>query len=122
MAGSLRGFDYESDDGEIYRIFRDESNTEALNDNAGAPTATASLPRGYEPRYALLYQVSNPQVKRKVTILTTADFADILGGTDYSLAVVGATAQNFRVSALIGERRTGLVSTDTGQDDGDTPG
>lgn len=121
MAGSLRGFDYVSDDGEVYRIFRDESNTEALNAGAGAPIATASLPDKYEPRYALLYQVSNPQIKRKVAVLTPETFAAILGGTDYSLAVVGAAAQNFRVSSLIGERRLGLVSTDTGQNDGDSP-
>ena len=121
MAGSLRGFDYESDDGNTYRIFRDESNTEALNADAGAPTSTSKVPDGYEPRYALLYQVSNPLIKRKVVILKHDDFAAILGGTDYSLQVVGATAQNFRVSSLIGERRIGLVSTDTGQTDGDTP-
>lgn len=121
MAGSLRNFDYTSDDGTVYQINRDESNTEALNVGAGAPTATSVLPSGYEPRYALLYQVSNPLIKRKVTILEPTTFAAILGGTDYSLAVVGAAAANFRVSSLIGERRVGLVTSDTGQTDGDSP-
>lgn len=121
MAGSLRQFDYTSDDGTVYRIIRDESNTEALNTGAGAAISVNTLPNGYEPRYALLYQVSNPNIKRKIAVLTPETFAAILGGTDYSLAVVGATNQNFRVSSLIGERRTGLVSTDTGQNDGDSP-
>lgn len=121
MAGSIRRFDYESDDGNTYRINRDESNTEALNTDAGAATVANKLPDGYETRYALLYNVANPQIKRKVTILKPDDFAAILGGTDYSLAVVGAAPSNFRVSSLIGERRLDLVSNDTGQNDGDSP-
>lgn len=122
MAGSLRAFDYQSDDANQYRIIRDESNTEALN--AGfAPAAEAIffIPQGYEPRYALLYQVSNPQIKRKVVILNSQIFANILGGTDYNLQVIGSAPAIFRVSALIGERRTKLVSSDTGQNDGDSP-
>jgi hypothetical protein len=65
--------------------------------------------------------VSNPQIKRKVAILDPAVFGALLGGTDYSLAVVGNTPANFRISSLIGERREQLVSSDTGQTDGDSP-
>lgn len=122
MAGSIRSFDYLSDDGELYRISRDESNTEALNpSDVGALLGTAKYPTGYETRYALLYQVSNPEIKRKVTILTPERFSAILGNEDFLLSVIGAVPAAFRVSALIGERRTGLVSGDTGQNDGDSP-
>jgi hypothetical protein len=121
MAGSLRKFDYTSDDGNDYQILRDESNTETVNGTNVAATAQYSLPDGYTPRYALMYQVSNPQIKRKVAVLDPAVFGALLGGTDYSLAVVGATPANFRISSLIGERREQLVSSDTGQTDGDSP-
>lgn len=127
MAGSLRPFIYESDDGKEYSIVRDESNTEILN-AAGQGTSstpnssTPNLPRGYEPRYALLYQKDDPRVKRKVVVLNSAIFQDLNGGTDYSLQVVGSSNKNFRISSLIGERRTSLTVGDTGQNDGDSEG
>lgn len=125
MAGSLRPFVYSSDDGNQYKIVRDESNTESLNATSqqedGVPSGdTGAYPMGFETRYALLYQVSNPNIKRKVTILSQEVFGTLTASTDYSLAVVGNTAQNFRISALIGERRTRLTNSDTGQDDGDS--
>lgn len=125
MAGSKRFYLYSSDDGKQYKIERDESNTETLNSSSdqedGVPSAsTPSLPSGYTTRYALLYQVSNPTVKRKVTILSQTVFSSLTGGTDYPLAVVGATAQNFRISSLIGEKRERLTVNDTGQNDGDS--
>lgn len=124
MAGSLRPFLYSSDDGEQYKIKRDESNTETVNaasdqEDGVPPAGTSSLPDGYETRYALLYQVSDPRIKRKVTILSQEVFASLDGGTDYSLAVVGSTPQNFRISSLIGEKREGLTNIDTSQNDGD---
>lgn len=124
MAGSNRKFKYVSDDGNEYAIFRDESNTEALNadfeDVGTIPDNTiGSLKDFYETRYALLQQVSNPNIKRKVTILSPDIFASLDGGTDFSLAVVGAVSQNFRVTSLIGERRLRLFSGDSGQNDGD---
>jgi len=124
MSGSLRRFGYVSDDGEVYSINRDESNVESLNAaNGGAgsipSTGINSLPQGYGTRYALLYQVSNPQIKRKVAILSPIVFAALNGATDFNLAVVGAVNSNFRISSLIGERREGLTNTDTGQNDGD---
>lgn len=124
MAGSNRKFKYVSDDGNEYAIFRDESNTEALNadfeDVGTIPDNTVgSLKDFYETRYALLQQVSNPNIKRKVTILSPDIFASLDGGTDFSLAVVGAAAQNFRITSLIGERRLRLFSGDSGQNDGD---
>lgn len=124
MAGSNRKFKYVSDDGNEYAIFRDESNTETLNadfeDVGTIPDNTVgSLKDFYETRYALLQQVSNPNIKRKVTILSPEVFASLDGGTDFSLAVVGANAQNFRITSLIGERRLRLFSGDSGQNDGD---
>ena len=98
MAGSLRAFLYTADDGNQYKIFRDESNTETINaagdqEDGVPPAGTPTLPSRWETRYALLYQVSNPSIKRKVTI---------------------------RISALIGERRLGLTNVDTAQNDGDS--
>lgn len=124
MAGSNRKFKYVSDDGNEYAIFRDESNTETLNadfeDVGTIPDNTVgSLKDFYETRYALLQQVSNPNIKRKVTILSPDIFASLDGGTDFSLAVIGAASQNFRITSLIGERRLRLFSGDSGQNDGD---
>lgn len=124
MAGSLRKFGYTSDDGTVYNINRDESNTEIVNisdDNEGGlpPNGTASLPQGYVTRYALLYLVADPQIKRKVTILDPTVFAALNGGTNYEMAIVGAANGTFRISSLIGERREGLTNKDTGQNDGD---
>lgn len=124
MAGSLRGFQYISDDGNSYRIVRDESNVEAVNSvsftaqNTGSDLPT--LPSGYEPRYALLYQVSNPNIKRKIAILRAADFQALTGASTFSLQVVGVLPQLFKVSSLIGERRERLTQGDTGQTDGDS--
>ena len=125
MAGSKRFFLYTSDDGEKYKIERDESNTETVNASSDQedgipPAGTPTLPAGYETRYALLYNVANPQIKRRVSILSQTVFGNLTGGTDYSLAVVGATASNFRISSLIGERRTRLTNADTAQNDGDS--
>ncbi len=125
MAGSVRKFLYTSDDGNQYAIQRDESNTETLNSSSNQedgvpPAGTSALPIGYETRYALLYQVSNPQVKRKVTILSQEVFSQLDASTDYSLQVIGASPSNFRISALIGERRTRLANADSGQTDGDS--
>jgi hypothetical protein len=125
MAGSLRAFLYTADDGEQYKIFRDESNTETVNSTStqedGIPPAgTPTLPDRWETRYALLYQATNPSIKRRVTILSQEVFSNLTGGTDYSLAVVGAAPANFRISSLIGERRLGLTNVDTQQNDGDS--
>lgn len=124
MAGSLRKFRYTSDDGNVYGVLRDESNTEAVNvtdANVGAVPifGTNSLPDGYTPRYAILYRVTDPQQKRTVMVTTPAVFEVLGGGTDYLLPVVGAAPANFRISSLIGEKREGLTNTDTGQNDGD---
>ncbi len=125
MAGSLRRFLYTSDDGEQYRIQRDESNTEVLNSDSdqedSIPSATVpSLPDGYETRYAILYNVSNPVIKRKVTILSQDVFSSLDGATDFSLQIVGSSNVNFRISSLIGEKRELGINADSGQNDGDS--
>lgn len=125
MAGSKRKFLYTSDDGNQYAIDRDESNVETLNasseqEDGIPPAGTPSLPQGYETRQALLYQVSDPRIKRSVTILSQDVFGSLDASTNFSLQVVGATNQNFRISSLIGERRTGLTRIDTAQNDGDS--
>lgn len=121
MAGSLRKFRYKSDDGTTYSINRDESNHETVNtaDTTLPAANTPSLPDGYETRYALLSNQDGSK-KRRVTILDPTDFATINGSTPYTLQVVGSTSgEVFRVSSLIGEKRKGLIVSDTGQNDGD---
>ena len=125
MAGSLRKFVYTSDDGTQYQIKRDESNVEILNASSdqedGVPSGTVgNLPSGYTCRYAILYMVANPQIKRTVPVLSHDVFSQLTGATDYSLQIVGAANSNFRISSLIGERREGLTNNDTGQNDGDS--
>jgi len=74
MAGSLRWFDYESDDGTNWALFADESNVEAANGAAatgGAPTGqNYKPPANLKPRYAVYGRAGSSTLK--VPILTLA--------------------------------------------------
>lgn len=122
MAGSLKRVPYISDDGEVYVVNRDESNTETVNGTLPAfPSAVKALPDGYTTRYALLASADG-LVRRKVTILDPLVFAALDGADTFTMQVVGSSAGiAMRVSSLIGERRENLIFADTGQDDGDSP-
>jgi hypothetical protein len=74
MAGSLRWFTYESDDGTDWALFADESNVEAAN--GAAATAGAPANQNYKPpsnlkaRYAVYGREGSSTIR--VPILTQA--------------------------------------------------
>lgn len=74
MAGSLRWFDYESDDGTNWALFADEGNVEAANGAAatgGAPTGqNYKPPANLKVRYAVYGRAGSSTLK--VPILTQA--------------------------------------------------
>jgi hypothetical protein len=122
MAGSLKRVPYISDDGKVYVINRDESNTETVNGTLPAfPSVVSALPDGYTARYALLAS-ANGLIRRRVTILDPLVFAALDGADTFTMQVVNSTSGiAMRVSSLIGERRENLIFADTGQNDGDDP-
>jgi hypothetical protein len=125
MAGSKRPFYYKAGDGNRYTTRQiDESNTETVNaidsNEEKIPTSTHdNMPSGITMRYVRMYQVDDPKVTRKVTILDPATLAGINVNTDFSLQTVGG-AKNFRISEFVGERRKLQPIVDTGQTDGDS--
>jgi len=123
MAGSLRWFDYESDDGTNWALFADESNVEAANGAAaegGAPTGqNYKPPANLKPRYAVYTRNGGTTVR--VPILTVAVYNALTTGDIIPDPIV--TGQNL---ALV-RKRPELISPlptliDTGINDGDSPG
>lgn len=85
MSGSLRYFNYVSDNAQTYAILADKSNVAAVNPSgAGTPGTLPSitLPRNIRPRYAL-FADSTGLIRRKVPLLTAADVAALTPTTSF---------------------------------------
>lgn len=85
MAGSRKWFVYSSDLGTDYAISLDESNTEAVmggadGDYTDTSTVQAAVPRNIKPR-AVYYGNAARTRTIKCTVLTPAQYTDIVGGT-----------------------------------------
>lgn len=122
---SKRPFYYLAGDGNRYTTRQlDEHNTEVLNsidtNEEKIPQGTYdNMPSGLTMRYVRLYAVSDPQIKRKVAILTPA----VLSGVNVSTAFTLKTKDgnlDFKIAEFVGERRKLQPQVDTGQKDGDT--
>jgi hypothetical protein len=75
MSGSLRYFNYQSDNGGTYALFGDLSNIQAVNPSGAGALATLpaiKIPRNITPRYALFSDVSG-NIRRKVPLLKPSD-------------------------------------------------
>jgi hypothetical protein len=129
MAGSKRWFRYTTDEGSVYALNIDESNTELVNTVAEAQAiivaGTRPLPRGINARFVMLSSDDN-LVKRKCFILSPEQFQSLAVGQAYTLTAAG----NFGVSAntpvLIRLKNPELMRRqpfpgDTSQLDGDNP-
>lgn len=122
MAGSLKFFEYTTDDDEVFAIFADESNVEAANgtgvDYTGTSTATYWLPRNVEPRYAV-YSSADGTRNIKIPIMTTAIFSALLSTTPTITDPIAGTG-TLTLSRLVPQIVKRLPkSADTGLIDGD---
>jgi len=122
MAGSLRWFDYESDDGTNWALFADESNVEAANGaaaNGGAPTGqNYKPPANLKPRYAVYSRAGGSTLK--VPILTLAVYNALATGD----TIPDPFTANTNLSLV--RKRPEVISplptvADTGLTDGDNP-
>jgi len=108
VAGPSTHINYDSDDGETYRIRMDASNAAAAG-NAAA-TSTVHLPSGYRPRYVLAtHPTTNRQ--RKIVIGSPSN-ALFVGGTSTisieEFSGTHSTTVSHPVLSRVGERRYNL--------------
>lgn len=121
MAGSKRFFNYTADNGIVYALSLDESNTEAVNGAAAAVPAAAArsiIPRsiGMNPRR---FYYANSAGTRIISciVLTPAIYAGTPPATIPDTLAGGAATLNFiRRTA---EKFPGIRWADTGQQDTD---
>lgn len=118
MAGSLKAFNYEADDGEIFHILSDESNIETVNAGNVTPVTPAAkykLPGNVRPRRAV-FQSAGGEVRRTVILLNAAAAAANVPGTNYVDPTSGLTVS---LKAVEGELVRLPSLSDTGLTDGD---
>ncbi len=126
MAGSRKWFLYTDDSGTEFAIQLDESNTEAVmagatpsGDYLDTSTATAAVPRNIKPR-CVYYADAARTREIKCTVLTSAQFADIVAGISVPTIVdpIAGTG-NLVLVRVEGEKRSIPFAQDTGLTDGD---
>jgi len=119
MAGSLKWFVYTTDAGDDFAVFRDESNTEAINagtqDYVDATTVQHAIPRNVTPRYVRM-RSADGLVARNIIVLTTTIYNAIAAGSTVTDQVSGKTLV---LSEKVGERIKYPKAPDTGLTDGD---
>lgn len=125
---SMRWFKYTTDEGLVYGVKRDESNTELVNttgdSSATIAAGTNALPKGYRARFISIFSPDGLQ-KKDCTILSAAQYAAIaigasynVGGADYS--GIEGSAQGWIVRTKTPELlRRQPFNGDTGNVDGD---
>lgn len=131
MAGSMKYFRYFTDSGDLYALFGDESNIEAVHVTNPQVTSLNEddtpyvVPRNVKPRYAT-YKSTTTEHTRKVPIMTASIFAE-LKAKDYTTANktftenIGGDVITFQLASLTAEKMRTVTSNDTGLNDGDNP-
>lgn len=121
MAGSIKWFEYVTDNGDTFAVELDESNTEAVNGTAGDYTAASTQiyakPSNLTPR-SLFY--SNDQKSRTIrcVALTAAVYADAFTNT----RTITDPIDDTETLTLVRQRPEVIrlpFPQDTGLDDGD---
>lgn len=121
MAGSIKWFEYETDDGGQYAVSMDESNGEAVGnvDYGPASTATMKLPRNVQPRQAR-YVSADGLYTRTICIGVAGRSLGTLPATISAEISGSATPVVLSIASFIGERFTAIPrAADTGLLDGD---
>lgn len=114
MSGSIRWFNYVSDNGQTYALQADKSNVAAINASGGSAPGTLpniAVPRNIRPRYALFSDTTGT-IRRKVPVLTPTDLAALTATT--SFVPTGETA-TVTITAIRGEKINLPKLADTGR-------
>lgn len=122
MAGSIKWFLYTDDNGDEFAVKLDESNTEAVNGEAGdytpSSTTTAGVPRNIKLREVFY---SDPQRLRTIRCvpLTLANYQGVLNGNIPTITDPITPGFTLALVRANGERRTIPFAQDTGIIDDD---
>jgi hypothetical protein len=113
MSGSMRYFNYVSDNGGTYAIFADKSNVLAVNPSGASVGSLPAikLPRNITPRYAL-FSSTDGTIRRKVALLTPADVAALTGNLSFT---PGGETATVTITAIRGEKVNIPKLADTGR-------
>jgi hypothetical protein len=113
-AGSRRWYNYEGDDGTLYAVEADNSNSEAtIGGNRLMPTLTPTavlFPGRAKQRYANTVSIANPGIRKVFKFGSRAAFNAIVPG---STIVEGG--DTWAITSKRGERFVIPVTADTGQ-------
>lgn len=122
MAGSLKWFQYTTDNGDDFGIYMDESNGEVVGNADFAPLVSDSviyaLPRNVKPRTAL-YRSIDGKVSRRIPVTDPAASIATLAPSFTVAAIDGNASQQLNLTLFRGEEVKRIVGFDTGLDDGD---
>lgn len=122
MAGSIKWFEYTTDDGDVFAIKMDESNGEAVGnaDYTAASTAVFALPRNVTPRKAR-YVSADTNYARLIAVTDADASAGTLPATIDAEISGSATPVTLSLASFDGEKFTAIPrAEDTGLLDGDT--
>lgn len=120
MAGSLKFFPYTTDLGDVFGIFADESNIEAIGgaDYTGTPLIEYQLPRNVRPRYGV-YSNADKTRNINIPIPTQAAFNTLATDTPTITDPIAGTG-NLTLTRRVPERMRQMpIPEDTGLTDGD---
>lgn len=118
MAGSLKWFKYESDNGDTFGVFMDESNGEAVGNDDFVTgdylVVRYAIPRNLEPRYALYRSQDGRQTARIVLTDPAASVANL------PAQITLFNGVNANLVRVVGEVIAPIpIHLDTGLNDGD---
>jgi hypothetical protein len=128
MAGALRFFRYDSDDGKEYGFRLDRTNSVATVTVGGQPVFPTlaggapiglTAPRGLSPRYANTYSKDDPSRRRKFPIGNIPAYQQLAGQVNPTITAEGfpgdddtpGTSEVWIVSSLVGEKRVGIPNS-----------
>lgn len=126
MAGSLKAFTYESDEGVLYGVRRDESGGEATFGGASLfasfVAGRPNIATGIKCRYINTVLSTDPNIKKRFEVGRPSVFNSINAGGQIIEAAGGLVAGGtYLVTSKVGEVCRFLTAADTGQIDGDNP-
>lgn len=121
MAGSIKWFEYTTNDSDTFAIKMDESNGEAVGntDYTSASTAVFALPRNIKPRMAR-YVSADTNYSRSIPVTSNTASAGTLPATISAEISGSATPVTLALASFTGEQFTAIPrAEDTGLLDGD---
>jgi len=121
MAGSLKWFEYNIDDGTTFAVFMDESNGEAVGntDWSSSSSGLFKLPKNITPRYARYVSADGVRSANIIIGDENATVTTVPATIDFQVAG-SATPVELTLTEFVGERIKLIPrADDTGLNDGD---